>query len=112
MNAAYHGTSHPLIPPTGYDSMEPIFWIAIISNAATLGIAAAVFIPLSRAAARRLSVPRADAERIAALEAELQLATARMDAAEDRLVFLEGLLQKGSEAALLKSVGGEGSTAE
>jgi hypothetical protein len=82
--------------------MEPIFWIAMLSNAATLGIAAAVFIPLSRAAARRLSVPRADAERVEALEAELVLATARINEAEDRLVFLERLLENGSDAARLE----------
>lgn len=82
--------------------MEPIFWIAIFSNVATLGIAAAVFIPLSRAAARRLTVPRADSERIAALEAELEMSTARINQAEDRLAFVERLLEKGTDPPLLK----------
>jgi hypothetical protein len=78
--------------------MEPVFWIAIFSNVATLGIAAAVFIPLSRAAARRLTAPRADAERMTALEAELEAAQARIAESEERLAFLEKLLERGRQA--------------
>lgn len=82
--------------------MEPVFWIAILSNVATLGIAAAVFIPLSRAAARRLGAPRADGERVTALEAELEAAQARIGHTEERLAFLERLLEQGPETRALE----------
>lgn len=83
--------------------MEPIFWIAIMSNVATLGLAAAVFIPLSRAAARRLSVPRADAQGVGALETELESHQARLTQTEERVAFLEQFLERAPDAPALQS---------
>jgi hypothetical protein len=83
--------------------VEPVFWIAMLSNAATLGIAAAVFIPLSRAAARRLQAPAATADRIQALEAELEATQARLGLTEEKLIFMERLLESGRPQGTLPS---------